>query len=69
MCKQQRAFNIYQSQTLTQSSNQLYLDEIFLKEKEKFYYAFELEKDHPKAVQMIENALKEITRDQGSHRD
>ena len=69
LCKQQRTFNIYQSQTLSQPSNSLYLDEIFLKEKEKFYYAFDLEKDHPKALQMVENALKEITREQGSHRD
>lgn len=70
LCKQQRTFNIYQSQTLSQSPpNSLYLDEIFLKEKEKFYYTFDLEKDHPKALQVIESAMKEITKDQGSQRD
>jgi hypothetical protein len=40
-----------------------------LKEKEKFYYAFEQEKDHPKALQVVDNALKEIIREQGSNRD
>jgi len=54
---------------LSQHSSALYLDEIFLKEKEKFYYAFEQEKDHPKSLQVIDNALKEIMKDQGSHRD